>query len=175
MLKKFKLSISIISCLILILYLTIPIVVINDKSYSFLRYLGYILDNISITFKTLEFNQIEKLYIVLVWLMMFVIITIPIICLIISAFKSIKSCFNDRKLKIIPLVIISFIISCLILLISYYILKEYSLPINANQIQISFVKIANTHIWQPLIYISSFGSLAICGLNMYANLMKNIV
>jgi hypothetical protein len=58
---------------------------------------------------------------------------------------------------------------------SYYILKEYSLPINANQIQISFVKIANTHIWQPLIYISSFGSLAICGLNMYANLMKNIV
>ena len=170
--KLLKLSMGITGCVILILYLIFPLVIVNKESYSFFRYLKYILNNITLTFKTPGFNQIDMLYNVIVWLGMLVLMIVPLICLLIIAIKGLIGTWKNKKINIISPTIISFVFSMLIIGLGYYLLNIYTLPGTANQLQIAIVKISCNHIWQPLLYISTFGSLLMLGINIYTNAVE---
>ena len=53
--KLLKLIIGVISSIILLMYLTLPFVKIGDDKYKVFEYIKYIFDNISMTFKNVEF------------------------------------------------------------------------------------------------------------------------
>ena len=171
--KLFKLLIGIIACSILFLYLVLPLVKIEGENYHLVEYLKYIFDNISATFKNLDFTQVDMLWNVVVWLLMLVIITSPIGCLVVVALKGITSgLLTKRNLTVISLELLSFAFSAFLIGICYYLLNKYSLSSDANQLQIAMVKIACTHIWEPTLYISAFGSLLLSGLTIYTNSIK---
>jgi hypothetical protein len=50
---------------------------------------------------------------------------------------------------------------------------KYSLPVDANALQLEFVKMACNNVWQPVLYVSAFGSLLLVGINLLANDIKN--
>ena len=60
----------------------------------------------------------------------------------------------------------------MLLILSYNLIYKYSLPIDANALQVELVKIACLHIWQPVLYISAFGSLMLVGINIFLNDIK---
>ncbi len=171
--KILKFSIGIIACIILILYLSTPFVIIKEEEYYLAEYLKYIFDNISLTFKNTSFTQVDMLYNAVVWLVMLVVVATPIGCLIIIGLRGILSgVFTKKNLRLITIELLSFSFSGFLIIISYYLLNKYSLTSYANHLQIAIVSIACSHVWQPILYISAFGSLLMCGLNIYANAIK---
>lgn len=175
--KKFlKFLIGIIASSILLLYIVTPFVKVGDTSYYLVGYLKYILENLSLTFKNVNFTQVDMLYNVIVWLLMIVIVLSPIGCLILIGIRAILSSLLTKKdLKLISVELISFLFSGFLILMSYYLLNKYTLPLEASQLQIAAVKIACSHVWEPILYISAFGSLLMSGLNIYANALKEKV
>lgn len=172
--KKFlKFLIGAIACSILLLYLATPFVKVGENSYHLVEYLKYIFDNLSQTFKNTDFTQVDMLYNVIVWLIILIIVISPIGCLILIGLRGILSgVFSKKDLKLISIELLSFMFSGFLIVMSYYLLNKYTLPLDANQLQIATVKIACSHIWQPVLYISAFGSLLMSGLNIYANAIK---
>ena len=158
---------------ILFLYLVAPIVKIGEENFLFFGYIKYILGNISNILKSTEVSQVDMLYVVVVWLVMLIIIVAPAICLLVVAIKGILSgLFTNKNLRVVTTGLLSFVFSGFLIGFSYYLVYKYVLPIEANRLQIEFVKIACTNIWQPLLYISAFGSLLLSGLTIYANSIK---
>lgn len=171
--KFFKFLIGIIACSILLLYLATPLVKVGEENYHIYEYLKYILENLSATFKNTSFTQVDMLYNVIVWLIMLIIILSPVGCLVVIGLRGILSgIFTKKDLKLVSIELLSFAFSSFLIIICYYLLNEYVLPADANQLQVATVKIACSHIWQPVLYISAFGSLLMSGLNIYANAIK---
>ena len=174
--KILKFLIGIIACSILLLYLATPFVKVGENSYHLVGYIKYIFENLSLTFKNTNFTQVDMLYNVIVWLLMLVIVISPIGCLIMIGLRGILSgVFTKKDLKLVSVELLSFAFSGFLIIICYYLLNKYTLPVDANQLQIATVKIACSHIWQPILYISAFGSLLMSGLNIYANAIKKKV
>ena len=171
--KLLKLVIGVISSIILLMYWTLPFVRINGDKYTVLAYIKFICKQIGVVFKNPELSQIDMLYSVIAWLLLLIIVSIPIISLLVIAIKSLLSgLLSKKKLKIIYLECLSFVFAGLLLILSYYLIYRYSLPVDANTLQIEFVKIACLHIWQPVLYVSAFGSLLLVGINLLANDIK---
>ena len=172
--KLLKLIIGIISSIILLMYLTLPFVKIGDDKYRVFEYIKYIFDNISITFKNVELTDVDMLYIVVAWLLMFILVIVPIISLLIIAIKGcLSGLLSKKKLKIIYLECLAFVFSGTLIVLSYYLVHKYSLPVDANLLQIEFVKMACNNVWQPVLYVSAFGSLLLVGFNLLANDIKH--
>lgn len=171
--KLLKLLVGIIAGLILLLYLIMPFVKVGEESFNFLGYINHIFSNINGALKNGEFTQVQMLHTVIAWLLILVVVCVPILCLIAIGIKGILSgIFTNRKLKVISVEALSFVFSGFLISFSYYLVYKYTLPTEANQLQMELVKIACSNIWQPLLYISAFGSLFLVGLNMFANSIK---
>lgn len=171
--KLLKIIVGAVAFAILFLYLVLPFVKIGEESYLFIEYLWYILDIIKIEFSNIQFTDVDVFYRIIVWSILVIIICIPVICLALVTIKAILSgVFSNRNLKTTILEIASLVSSLFLIAACYYLLNEYSLPKDANQLQITMVRIACSHIWQPLLYISAFGSLFIRGVALYANSIK---
>ncbi len=171
--KLLKFIIGGIACLILLMYLVLPFVKVGDENYNFFTYIGYIFTNISLALKNTDFTSIEMLYTVLAWLLILVIVVAPVLCLINVGVKGVFSGLLTRKdLKVVSTELLSFVFSGFLIGFSYYLVYKYTLSVEANQLQIEMVKIACSSVWQPLLYISAFGSLALAGMTMYTNSIK---
>ncbi|MBQ8292949.1 MAG: hypothetical protein IJX78_03970 [Bacilli bacterium] len=171
--KLLKFIIGGLACLILLMYLVLPFVKVGEESYNFFTYIGYIFTNISLALKNTTFNSIEMLHTVVAWLLILVIVVAPILCLITVAVKGVFSgLLTKRDLKVVSAELLSFVFSGFLIGFSYYLVYKYTLSYEANQLQIEMVKIACSSVWQPLLYISAFGSLALAGMTVYANSMK---
>ena len=172
--KLLKLIIGIISSIILLMYLTLPFVKIGDDKYKVFEYIKYIFDNISMTFKNVELTDVDMLYTVVAWLLMFIIVIVPIISLVVISIKGLLSgLLSKKKLKVIYLECLSFVFAGTLIALSYYLVYKYSLPVDANALQLEFVKMACNNVWQPVLYVSAFGSLLLVGINLLANDIKN--
>lgn len=171
--KLLKFFIGGTACFILFLYLVAPLVTIGEESFRFFEYIKYIFANISGILKNGEVSQMDMLHIVVVWLVMLVIIVAPVLCLLVVAVKGILSgLFTRKNLRVVTTELLSFVFSGFLIGFSYYLVHKYTLPIDASSLQTEFVKIACSNIWQPLLYISTFGSLLLSGLTIYANSIK---
>ncbi len=171
--KILKLVIGGIAGFILFLYLTMPLVKVEGENLSFIGYLTQIFDNMGEVLADNTLSQMDMLYGLIAWLFILVALCAPIGCLITIGIKAILSgVFTKRNLKMLTLELVSFVASGFLILFFYYLVHYYTLPSDANGLQIIFVKIACSHIWQPLLYISAFGTLFLLGLNIYVNSMK---
>ncbi len=171
--KILKFFIGGTACFILFLYFVSPLVTIGEEYFSFWEYIKYIFTNISEVLKNGNISQIDMLHIVVVWLVVLVIIVVPVLCLLVVAVKGILSgLFTRKNLKVITAELLSFAFSGFLIGFSYYLVNKYTLPMDANYLQKEFVKIACYNIWQPLLYISAFGSLLLSGLTIYVNSLK---
>lgn len=172
--KLLKLVIGVIASVILLMYLTMPFVKIGDVKYTAFEYIKCIFENISMVFKNTELTDVDMLYSVFAWLIIFVIVITPIICLVIIAIKGLLSgLLSKKKLKVIYLECLSFVFAGTLLVLSYYLVHKYSLPVDANLLQIEFVKMSCANVWQPVLYVSTFGSLLLVGINILSNSMKD--
>lgn len=172
--KILKLVIGSIAGVIVLMYLIFPFVKIDSVKYTTFEYIKYIIENISLVFKSTELSDVDMLYTVVAWLLMLIIVVGPIVCLVIISVKGILSgLLTKKKLKVIYLECLSFLFSGTLLILSYHLVHNYSLPVDANPLQIEFVKMACVNNWQPLLYISAFGSLFLVGVNIFSNNIKH--
>jgi hypothetical protein len=94
--KLLKLIIGVISSIILLMYLTLPFVKIGDDKYKVFEYIKYIFDNISMTFKNVELTDVDMLYTVVAWLLMFIIVIVPIISLVVISILIMPRMYESR-------------------------------------------------------------------------------